>query len=190
MPRHLFCACTVTLALLATSCAVAPAPPSAEHEPASQDRPDDTAPVAIDNGGPTTDTQPPVTELGEQSQPPGTDPNDPASWPRDQQIVGSWLNEDNFWSGTFSSTTSRTVTLNADGSFQSKTVTYSELDGGVSNTAPIDETGHWSAQNGVLRLVYPDSTYEEYGYYVELSAGDLVMLLSYEDGTQDIWTYM
>ena len=118
---------------------------------------------------------------------------------KDPQLVGVWLYEKNFWAGTFSSTTVRTLSLDASGSFRRSGQYAASMDhkdsGGdaVGRTSGqsgrADERGRWGAAAGKLYLFYDDASYAEYKYHVEDQAGDRVMLLETSAGDKQLWTY-
>ena len=107
----------------------------------------------------------------------------------DPTLVGTWVYEDNFWSGDFSSTTSTTAVLSADGTYQVRTIWWGG-DPGVSGSSDENVlTGRWTAAGGILSLTYDDGSLEEFGYYTEYMAGDLLLLLTDPAGNQTLWTY-
>lgn len=126
------------------------------------------------------------TYAGDQAP---ADPGTGGTGAVDPNLVGSWLYEDNYWSGDFSSTSSTTAILNADGTFEIRTVWFGG-DGSVSGASDQSVVrGRWSASNGSLSLTYEDGSREDYGYYTENMAGDLLLLLTDAAGAQTMWTY-
>ena len=84
---------------------------------------------------------------------------------------------------------STTAILNADGTFEIRTVWFGgdESVSGISDQTVV--RGRWSASNGALSLTYEDGSRKDYGYYTEYMVGDLLLLLTDAAGGQTMWTY-
>jgi len=118
---------------------------------------------------------------------------------KDPALVGSWLYEKNFWAGTYSSTTSRTLALSADGTFSMTGQFFAAMDhtdgggdvtgrtGGQSGRS--GDRGRWGAAGGKLYLFFDDSSYSEYTYHVEDQSDGRVMLLQTAGGDKALWSY-
>lgn len=88
-------------------------------------------------------------------------------------LVGRWTHSEGYASGGFSIATETTMALSADGRYRWS----SEVAGGDSyngfDSGDAPETGRWSADDGVLRLVCDDGSEREYGF--RLVDGTLVL---------------
>ena len=118
-------------------------------------------------------------------------PADPAEWPRDTQLMGTWPYETHFFDSIsgYSSTTSTTLSLQADGTYERRSVTWADTDAINYESGEDVDSGHWGTVDGWLYLVLPNDDYYEYGYYLDQAAGDFVMMMQTEDGSNLLWTY-
>jgi hypothetical protein len=117
---------------------------------------------------------------------------------KDPQIVGTWQYEKNFWAGTYSSTTVRTLVLKADGSFTMTgqfAASLDSKDSGGNDTGRVSgnsdrgaDKGRWGAAGSRLYLFYDDGSYSEYKYYVEKQSDGKAMLLETGGKDKQLWT--
>lgn len=109
---------------------------------------------------------------------------------RDGRLVGTWRHERHDSSGTFSSTSIRTITLRADGVCLKSSRTFASMDhqdagGGESAHTSADtgesspDRGSWAADGRRLVMQWGDGTVEEWEYEL----GSRSMLL--EDGSNE-----
>jgi hypothetical protein len=118
---------------------------------------------------------------------------------KDPRLVGVWLYEKNFSSGTFGSTTVRTMRLQADGTFSQGGQTFAGMQhtdsgGNVTGSTSVDsaknqERGRWAAGGGKLFLWFDDGSYSELGYYIEDQSDGRVMLIQTSGGDKQLWTF-
>jgi len=128
--------------------------------------------------------------------------------PLDQRLLGCWLHEKNFSSGTYGSTTARTFVFRADGTFLTQGQFAASTEHREAGSPTPERTtmgsdvskaaGRWSAANGVLSLAWAGGDRDQVRYYIEdpsqpgttaATMGKRLMLVTTEDGEKQLWTH-
>jgi hypothetical protein len=116
----------------------------------------------------------------------------------DPLLVGVWLHEKHFGTGTFSSSTVRTFAFRADGTFVSmgKYVAANDFETTGSDTSR--RVGGWTASEGKLTLRWSDGETITVAYHVEdpsqpgttaATMGKRLMLVTTAEGARSLWTH-
>jgi hypothetical protein len=119
--------------------------------------------------------------------------------PLEPRLIGVWLNEKNFSSGTYSSTNVKTAVFQPDGSFtmggqfvagMTHTDSLGNATGATRGNSDASQTrGRWTASNGTLRIIFADGSQETFRYYIEDQSDGRVMLIQTSGGDKQLWTY-
>jgi hypothetical protein len=123
----------------------------------------------------------------------------PPGGPLEPKLIGVWLYEKNFSSGTYSSTNVKTAMFLPDGSFTLggqfvAGMTHTDSLGGVTgatrgNSGASQTRGRWTASNGKLQIVFNDGSTEVFSYHIEDQSDGRVMLIQTAGGGKQLWTY-
>ena len=119
---------------------------------------------------------------------------------RDPRVVGRWLYEKHYFSGTFSSTTIQRLALRPDGTcaFGSRLLADQEhRDGGGNPTAWTNldtgkdpgSRGRWAAGGGTLYLFWNDGACSESRYTLSTDASGRYMLTRNRSGRKMLWIF-